>query len=144
MLLGGGGWLARCVWEARRVVTSPQPHARVLRRSRDYSPVETIFMIFFCLPLKDEKNQVLTTNIWLQMVSRRGGSPHPRVAPLCLAMRVLQVWGQRRSRDEGQDVVLDSTNASSEGASPSLRRVALHSARVRGRPCFKTVILGNF
>lgn len=144
MLLGGGGWLARCVWEARRVVTSPQPHARVLRRSRDCSPVETIFMIFFCLPLKDEKNQVLTTNIWLQMVSGRGGSPQPRVAPLSLAMCVLQVWGQRRSRDEGQDVVLDSTNASSEGASPSLRRVALHSARVHGRPCFKTVILGNF
>lgn len=34
--------------------------------------------------LKDEKNQVLTTNIWLQMVSWSSGGPHPCIFLLLL------------------------------------------------------------
>lgn len=39
--------------------------------------IQTVFMIlfFFLFLLKDEKNQVLTTNIWLQMVSWDNSSP---------------------------------------------------------------------
>lgn len=42
-------------------------------------------------PFKDEKNQVLTTNIWLQMVSGGQGGPRPRMA-LPRLLRRSWVW----------------------------------------------------
>lgn len=87
--------------------------------------------------LKDEKNQVLTTNIWLQMVSWDNGSPPLPVFLLILhSSQCLKCRGSRGPLSKAREVLPHCTHASVCELECPLWGFSLHPAGSSACLCF--------